>query len=31
MIGPLVTAEWLKSELGKPDLVVLDATWFLPN
>ncbi|MCS6930788.1 MAG: rhodanese-like domain-containing protein [Acetobacteraceae bacterium] len=29
--GPLVTAEWLKAELGKPDLVVLDATWFLPN
>jgi thiosulfate/3-mercaptopyruvate sulfurtransferase len=31
MIGPLVTAEWLKAELGKPGLVVLDATWFLPN
>ena len=31
MMGPLVTAEWLTAELGKPDLVVLDATWFLPN
>jgi thiosulfate/3-mercaptopyruvate sulfurtransferase len=30
-MDPLVSAEWLKAELGKPDLVVLDATWFLPT
>ena len=30
-MGPLVTAEWLKAEIGSPDLVVLDATWFLPT
>jgi thiosulfate/3-mercaptopyruvate sulfurtransferase len=28
---PLVTTEWLAEELGKPDLVVLDATKYLPN
>lgn len=28
---PLVTTEWLTSELGKPDLVVFDATKYLPN
>ena len=28
---PLVTAEWLAGELGKPDLVVFDATIYLPN
>lgn len=27
---PLVSAEWLKSRLGAPDLRILDATWFLP-
>ncbi|MBO1073973.1 sulfurtransferase [Roseomonas marmotae] len=27
----LVSAEWLKGELGKPDLVVFDATYYLPN
>ncbi|MCP3729679.1 3-mercaptopyruvate sulfurtransferase [Sphingomonas sp. MG17] len=27
----LVTTEWLAGELGKPDLRILDATWFLPG
>jgi thiosulfate/3-mercaptopyruvate sulfurtransferase len=31
MMGPLVTTEWLAGELGKPDLVVFDATKYLPN
>ena len=26
----LVTTEWLAAELGKPDLVVLDITYYLP-
>lgn len=30
-MGPLVTTERLASELGKPDLVVFDATKYLPN
>src|SRR6266567_4774421 len=30
-MGPLVTTEWLISELGNPDLVVFDATKYLPN
>src|SRR6204780_5884032 len=30
-MGPLVTTEWLASELGKLDLVVFDATKYLPN
>jgi thiosulfate/3-mercaptopyruvate sulfurtransferase len=25
-----VTPDWLKSELGKPDLVVVDGSWYLP-
>jgi thiosulfate/3-mercaptopyruvate sulfurtransferase len=28
---PLVSPEWLAGRLGAPDLVVLDATWFLPG
>jgi thiosulfate/3-mercaptopyruvate sulfurtransferase len=28
---PLVTTEWLAAELGKPDLIVFDATKYLPN
>ena len=28
---PLVTTAWLAAELGKPDLVVFDATEYLPN
>jgi len=28
---PLVTTDWLAAELGKPDLVVFDATKYLPN
>ena len=27
----LVSTEWLAAELGKPDLVVFDATKYLPN
>lgn len=30
-MGPLVTTEWLAGELGKPDLVIFDATKYLPN
>jgi thiosulfate/3-mercaptopyruvate sulfurtransferase len=28
---PLVTADWLKSHLGAPDVRVLDATYFMPG
>ncbi len=28
---PLVSTEWLAAELGKPDLVLFDATMYLPN
>jgi thiosulfate/3-mercaptopyruvate sulfurtransferase len=30
-MGPLVTTEWLAAELRAPDLVVFDATKYLPN
>jgi thiosulfate/3-mercaptopyruvate sulfurtransferase len=30
-MGPLVTPEWLAGALGGPNLVVLDATYYLPN
>ena len=30
-MGPLVTTEWLAGELGKADLMVFDATMYLPN
>ncbi len=30
-MGPLVTTEWLADELGEPDLIVFDATKYLPN
>ena len=30
-MGPFVTTEWLAAELGKPDLIVFDATKYLPN
>ena len=30
-MGPLVDTDWLAAELGKPDLVVFDATKYLPN
>ena len=30
-MGPLVTTEWLAQELGKADLIVFDATKYLPN
>ena len=28
---PLVSTDWLAAHLGEPDLVVLDASWFLPQ
>ena len=28
---PLVSTEWLAGELGKPDLILFDASYFLPN
>jgi thiosulfate/3-mercaptopyruvate sulfurtransferase len=28
---PLVSTEWLAGELGKPDLVLFDASYYLPN
>ena len=31
MMDPLVTPEWLQAALGRPDLVVFDATKYLPN
>jgi thiosulfate/3-mercaptopyruvate sulfurtransferase len=30
-MGPLVTTDWLANELGTPDLIVFDATKYLPN
>jgi thiosulfate/3-mercaptopyruvate sulfurtransferase len=30
-MGPLVTTQWLADEIGKPDLVIFDATKYLPN
>ena len=30
-MDPLVSTEWLASQLGQPDLVVFDATKYLPN
>jgi thiosulfate/3-mercaptopyruvate sulfurtransferase len=30
-MGPLVTTDWLAKELGAPDLIVFDATKYLPN
>ena len=29
--SPLVSAAWLKENLHRPDVRVLDATWFMPN
>ncbi|MEP6968428.1 MAG: rhodanese-like domain-containing protein, partial [Pseudomonadota bacterium] len=28
---PLVSTAWLAAHLGDPDLVVIDATWFMPD
>lgn len=28
--SPLVEADWLAAQMGAPDLVVLDASWYLP-
>src|SRR6202042_2746122 len=30
-MGPLVTTDFLAGELGKPDMIVFDATKYLPN
>ncbi len=30
-MDPVVSTDWLAAELGKPDLVVFDATMYLPN
>ena len=30
-MGPLVTTDWLAGEIGKPDLILFDATKYLPN
>ncbi len=30
-MDPVVSTDWLAAELGKPDLVVCDATMYLPN
>ena len=30
-MGPLVSTEWLAAEIGKADLIVFDATKYLPN
>ncbi|WP_028865205.1 sulfurtransferase [Psychromonas aquimarina] len=29
--SPLVSVDWLKSHISHPDLVLLDASWFMPN
>ena len=29
--GPAVSDEWLAAHLGRPDLVVLDGSWYLPG
>ena len=31
MSDPLVTTAWLAERLGTPELVVIDATWFMPD
>ncbi len=31
LIPPLVTTQWVADRLGQSDLVLLDATWFLPG
>src|SRR5574338_650377 len=28
--SPLVSTEWLAGQLGRPDLVILDTSWYLP-
>ena len=30
-MDPLVTTAWLAGEIGRPDLIVFDATKYLPN
>jgi thiosulfate/3-mercaptopyruvate sulfurtransferase len=29
--GPLVSTDWLETHLAAPDLIVLDASWYLPT
>lgn len=31
MSDPFVSTEWLAENLGAPDLVIVDASWYLPN
>ncbi|MGH6955609.1 MAG: 3-mercaptopyruvate sulfurtransferase [Caulobacteraceae bacterium] len=31
MTSPLVSTDWLAAHLGEPDLVVLDASWHMPD
>src|ERR1700744_3646085 len=31
MSDPLVTTAWLAERLGRPDVQVVDATWYMPN
>jgi thiosulfate/3-mercaptopyruvate sulfurtransferase len=28
---PMVSTDWLAERLGRPDLVIIDATWFMPG
>ena len=28
---PMVTTDWLASHLDAPDMIVVDATWFMPG
>lgn len=30
-MDPLVSTEWLAHQLGEPDLVVVDSSWFMPS
>ena len=30
-MDPLISTDWLAGQLGKPDLIVFDATYYLPN
>lgn len=30
-MDPLITTEWLAAQLGAPDLVVVDCSWFMPS
>jgi len=30
-VDPVVSTSWLEARLGEPDLVILDASWYLPS